>query len=575
MKKQKTELHKNKHSKGQVLVILAITLVVLVAVIGLAVDLGYVYVSYARLRRATDSAALAGTSEFKKNATTTDIVSAGERFMGLNEPIATNISVETCDVTVADTVKYPGGAGDPALCTTPPRKLVRVTASEEVPTFFMSVIGFNTVSITAQSTSEAASLEMVLVIDRSESMAWYAYNSNAQVSGSLRDPKECNLGDSCHPFAEVKQAAEDFLYNFMYYPYDRAGIITFDRVAERYNPSDGSFAAANQPIMTNNVNDLLNVIDGLTVFEGFNACHLDGYAGEDHGFDLAHPLDNGGLGVKPEWVNADGPCRLYNWVQTDSSGNILYDTDGVTPLDCWPPPVLGGPCEYGTKSFQQYACPLGYQAETTPNFTKCGTSNTGAGLRAAAQTFGDFYQVENIRQEALWVTLLLTDGVANIGWNPDDDTDAYCPAGEASRPPFCTDKNTQYRHCLAPAGTVIDGYTYDCMTQNAYDSGGNIDTTTSTFEVNVSNYDADDYARDQADLLHDGAKSLIFAIGLNGGVSSDANLPRDPGTPIQGLSLLTYIAKKGESDTPYLADNDQLPQIFLAIANKIATRLTK
>src|ERR1051326_7348669 len=54
-----------KGAKGQVLVIVALSIVGLVAIIGLAVDTGYLYVSYSRLRRGVDAAALAGTGEFK------------------------------------------------------------------------------------------------------------------------------------------------------------------------------------------------------------------------------------------------------------------------------------------------------------------------------------------------------------------------------------------------------------------------------------------------------------------------------------------------------------------------------
>ena len=51
--------NKRNSSKGQVLVIFVVTLIVLLLFVGLALDAGSVYVTYGSLKRAVDSAALA------------------------------------------------------------------------------------------------------------------------------------------------------------------------------------------------------------------------------------------------------------------------------------------------------------------------------------------------------------------------------------------------------------------------------------------------------------------------------------------------------------------------------------
>ena len=69
---------------------------------------------------------------------------------------------------------------DPELCRDPatgdilPRKLVRVRSKATIGLAFLPVLGIKSVPITAEATSETASLDLVLVIDTSESMTFDA-----------------------------------------------------------------------------------------------------------------------------------------------------------------------------------------------------------------------------------------------------------------------------------------------------------------------------------------------------------------------------------------------------------------
>jgi hypothetical protein len=91
--------------------------------------------------------------------------------------------------------------------------------------------------------------------------------------------------------------------------------------------------------------------------------------------------------------------------------------------------------------------------------------------------------------------------------------------------------------------------------------------------IDASLYDTDDYSRDQADSL--GVGSLIFAIGLDLGDRVTVDPYAESGTPPAGSTLLSYIAEVGGTDDYFDADPADLQKIFLAIANKIATRLTQ
>jgi len=132
---------------------------------------------------------------------------AATEFVNLNGLNPATAVVDTC-------------ASDASLCTNPPRKLVRVTASMLVSFVFLPVIGLDSVTIHANAISEAASLDLVVVIDTSSSMAF----DNADPA--MRDPNQCNPVRQCHPFEEVRAAAED-LAQHLYYPYDRMALVTF------------------------------------------------------------------------------------------------------------------------------------------------------------------------------------------------------------------------------------------------------------------------------------------------------------------------------------------------------------
>jgi hypothetical protein len=125
-----------------------------------------------------------------------------------------------------------------SICTSPlPRKLVYVGATTTVHLAFLPVIGINTATISSSATSEAASVDVALVIDRSESMTYVRPFGNP-----LRDPYFCNgqtspegnSGD-CEPYNTIKNAAVYFVSK-LYPGFDRVAIVTFDKHAHTNLP---------------------------------------------------------------------------------------------------------------------------------------------------------------------------------------------------------------------------------------------------------------------------------------------------------------------------------------------------
>ncbi|MGQ9909637.1 MAG: hypothetical protein ACUVS2_12460 [Candidatus Flexifilum sp.] len=204
-------------SKGQIgqsIVILAIGFIALVGFVGIVTDVSLLFIRYSTLRRAVDAAAVAAAGQMRRIPDTTD--------NGIAEDQATSIAnmnlaartfieyyglsprtvlVETCraqnvhldgagrpmDNATPRNYLYlydtsgsrigPNPAADPQvreryeqLCTEDELKLVRVTAQIDSPTAFLSILGFPTITLTETAISQTAVIDVVMIIDVSESM---------------------------------------------------------------------------------------------------------------------------------------------------------------------------------------------------------------------------------------------------------------------------------------------------------------------------------------------------------------------------------------------------------------------
>jgi Flp pilus assembly protein TadG len=517
-------------ARGQALILLAVSFLVLLGFVGLTTDVGILYIYMGHLRRAVDAASLAAAAQYREGRTDAELVSAAVQVMNLNgvDPDTYTILVQTCDTV----------PGDAVLCTTPRRKLVRVTGNLAVPTAFLRLVGVENIQISANSIGEAASLDVVLVIDLSESMAWDAASDDP-----MRDPSACNAADpsgadgfkgECQPFEEVKRAATSFVSRILNRPAgseeDRLQIVTFANgwnsdpdLGTQYRFIDYSNPSNPVPRWTSNRAEAVAAINDLKVFEP----------------DTCYDPANDPAGSINEYY---GPCRFYN---------PDWSYAWLDCLSCW---------DAGDWS-------------TLP------TTNIGGGLLRA----GDMYAY-GTRQEALWVVVLLTDGMANATDNEDDDSLSdfttypigFCPdAQDTPFPvfPLCQDEDISTRHASGNAA-----------------------------------YDADDYARDMADFVgcmptnpaascggEAGQGAITFAIGLGDGVLDDGcswGTCESSNEPY-GAALLRYVAARGyDGDTAtdpcdsvsdyrdwcgnyyFAPTGPQLTRIFEDIASRIFTRIT-
>jgi Flp pilus assembly protein TadG len=184
---------KNKQ-KGFVLLFSGLMLTfIVIPTVGLAIDVGVIYAIKAKLQTAVDGAALSAarglsrglsldSQEAAAAATAQRFFSANVQngYMGLHNPSAQ--------------IQFP-----PA----PPKtKIVDVTGRADAPTYFMRLLGVNSMRITAVGSATRRDVNIVMVMDRSDSL---------------------DQSNSCIP---LKEAAKSFVNTFVD-GRDRIGLITF------------------------------------------------------------------------------------------------------------------------------------------------------------------------------------------------------------------------------------------------------------------------------------------------------------------------------------------------------------
>ena len=83
--------------RGQAIILIAFSIVGLVAIVGLMIDGGILLIEYARLKRGIDSASIAAASQFRKGFDGADLEKAGEEFLKFNQSDA-DVTIFTCDI---------------------------------------------------------------------------------------------------------------------------------------------------------------------------------------------------------------------------------------------------------------------------------------------------------------------------------------------------------------------------------------------------------------------------------------------------------------------------------------------
>jgi hypothetical protein len=572
-------------SKGQALVILAVSFLAILAFVGLATDAGSLYITYTQLKRAVDASAVAAANNIKIHTfgetaaqRKTKIIESAREMLSLNRVTdVTSLQVYLCDDTGKPTefanICPNIAAGEAA------RKLAWVQATQDAPVYFLRLFGVQNVPLTISSIGEAATVDMVLVFDVSESMASDTdcgsdHSCTPNYEPTKFNPAQCNANNNCYPLRQAKDAAKGLIRG-LFDGYDQVAVVTFDYKATVRFPLSSDLSAAQNAIDTQ-----VNVHDDAP----YGLVQWTFYPGKK--FNPIFPDDRDGNGVD---ADPGDPCTLYGdgtpWEKPDPfDPNTWKPCDDDSILDAfdwtddrqWDSADDAWAHAHGKDPF----------AAGTYDVTSLLSTCTGCGIREGTQVLKN-----GGRPASVWIMVLLSDGIANL--SDTHNTYSGVPASfiygfcgnhpSSSFWPSCIDYNTPGfsagRYC-------IDSSAAECPPG-------------STHTNRSGPYSVEDYAMDMTDaagLLAStntrepkGEDIVIYSIGL-GAASSGANLlryvadigdngMRDWGTttdPCYNSGTHTFFPPTSNCGNYYYAPTGAyLDQIFEHIAAQIFTKISR
>lgn len=189
----------NRGQSGQVLILVAVSLSVLIALVGLAIDSGIAYGVKAKLESAVDAATIAGARALAEGAD--DDVRIASAKKAAKDYFSANFPSNFMGATpVALTDQMIDAVHDATGYWT-----ITVNGSATLPITFMGFLGINNLTVTALGQSIRRDLDIILVLD---------------TSGSLASPSSA--------FPALKAAAVNFVSKFNAgVNGDRVGLVTF------------------------------------------------------------------------------------------------------------------------------------------------------------------------------------------------------------------------------------------------------------------------------------------------------------------------------------------------------------
>lgn len=498
--------------RGQTLIIFTFALIGMLAFVGLVTDGALVFVHQGHLQRAVDAGAVIAANQYREGRDVQQLYDAVVETIRMQLPGVHNVWVYWCNHAEgpgADSITPIGGGPaydphDPNLCfppgSTTARKIIKVEAEFQVQLFFMRlIIGQDFVTLRADAQSEAAVLNLVLLLDTSESMAYDTCPPSLSEPAFFACLEACRAAGTCQPFdspnapavPSVRWAAYQFVNALMRDRVDRVAVYHFDKV----------------PVITRSVEVLqCDAPEGAVV-----TVTLEPSSGR------IIPLTSDKQAVLNAILrgqgNYDDPLNPY--VRPEA-----YDP--VTGVRCTDPTHVGG--AYGQDP--GYPEPWGYGY-------RWASTNLGGGLREAVAELVN----NGSTDAAVWIIVILSDGAANATDQAADSNGWWtCPSPAGSGGPnyrnsdygpFCRDPESNgvvTRHC--PSQQVCDRH------DPWYTNPG--------FVYDEWRYDADDYARDIADLASSYGIA-VYSIGFGPYVQHESR-----GRPDAGERLLRYLADVGD-----------------------------
>jgi Flp pilus assembly protein TadG len=297
------------NNRGQVLPIMALLVVAFIGLLGLALDLGRLYIARAELSRAVDAAALAGVVDLPDQAAAEG---RAAEYLTANMPTAS------------------------AEFLAPEQEFeLRVKGTKSVDMLFMSIFGFGNVDISVTAAAGGtvpAGQQIVFVLDDTGTMANGCNSSQTNTNCPIRQSR-----DAAHAFVDSLAGGNTEI-----------GIIPFRGCYgdQRFDPfggtgNTGCVLFSDVQSLTTDAGALHSAIDGFTAAggSGTNLC-----VGLDQALEMF--LTSGDADAqKVVVVLTDGDDRYAQGAENSSRGN--------PPPNVYPPPAQGGTHECVINDYPQ------------------------------------------------------------------------------------------------------------------------------------------------------------------------------------------------------------------------------
>lgn len=155
------KIFKSTDQSGQVMVIVGIVLIVMVVLVGLAIDSGRAYSVKAKLNAALDAAGIAAARAVGDG--TQEAIDAATTFFNSNYPAEYMQSTPSfCPPNGVPNINTDPNTGDTTIT---------VWATADMPTMFMRVVGQDTVDVAATTTATRRAVDLSFVVDNTGSLS--------------------------------------------------------------------------------------------------------------------------------------------------------------------------------------------------------------------------------------------------------------------------------------------------------------------------------------------------------------------------------------------------------------------
>jgi Flp pilus assembly protein TadG len=175
---------------GQVIAFSLVCMVVLVGIVGFAVDAGHAYLVQRQLQSGVDAAALAGAQELPDSTMATKVA---KQYGPDDKNPPTSIDNATTTVEMRCVKSAPGCSSQFSTYNA-----VRVSATSNVKTVFARVLGIDSLNVNATATAcspcSAKPLDVMIVLDRTGSMCDVAANGTCRDMQNAIDGVKTFLG---------------------------------------------------------------------------------------------------------------------------------------------------------------------------------------------------------------------------------------------------------------------------------------------------------------------------------------------------------------------------------------------